>query len=309
MSSNSACNVYKLREDDPYWLDRFVQSINAITWTTIFNDVAEAIYAIRLYPFMITDNWVEKYNELIPVYNTGLQPGGDKIKRQICFRHATFDCRRATAIYERLKNARTFGDAQIFLPYIGFSHIDLSDFYGHVVYVYYAVDLASGECSVMLESDNTIVSIINGKIGEDCFYANTNAAQLFRQNLVTGTAAAAGAIAHVAAGDYVGAASTAAAGVGKIAANQVDHVARGQIGSSGVGRNGAQGAYIIIECYDPNEDLTEFASLRGRPLERATSLSGLSGYTEFADVHLNVPNALEDEKAELESLLKSGVIL
>lgn len=301
--SNSACNVYELIN-----LYNFVEELNGISISTIFTDAAQAVYAIRQYPFILS-RW---RNDLakINIYNTKLNADGFVLPRLVSFPVCEFDGRFGTSIWEELNNYRAYGDAQLFLPYIGFTSISVSDLHTHLLRVFYTIDLATGECSANIESDGVVVSVVNGTIGEDCFFANTNAAQLFKQNLTTGTATVAGTVASVAAGNYVGAAAAGVAGVASIAMNQVERTNRGQIGSAGVGRSGPQTAYIVIECYRQSEpNMQQFASLRGRPLERAVSLSGLSGYSEFADVHLNVPNALEDEKAELEGLLKSGVIL
>lgn len=52
-----------------------------------------------------------------------------------------------------------------------------------------------------------------------------------------------------------------------------------------------------------------FQAMNGYPSDVTTSLAAISGYTEVAQVHLeNMGNATADEIAEIESLLKSGVI-
>lgn len=318
MNGNAACNVYAIDSSDPYWVKSVIRALNSVNVTTIFNDVGAAVYALRTYPFDIEYKWYANYRpdgtpayEDIRIYNTDIAASAYPIKRQICFRHAVFDCRYGSVAYQQLKNARTFGGAQIYLPYIGFVPLDLTNLYNHRLVVYYSIDLATGECGVALEIEPelTTIAIVNGRIGEDSMFANSNAAQVFRQNLVTGTSAAVGSATQFEFGNYVGAVGTAVKGVGDMIMNNITSTNRGQIGSSNVGRNGPQTAYILIECYDPNENLTEFSEMRGRPLERVMHISNLSGYTEFSDVHLYTPNALKDEKDELESMLKSGVIL
>lgn len=304
---NTSCNVTRLQSTEP-----FVTNINSATMPqNIFNDTAEAIFSFRSYPFPPTLTFDVAETNKVPIFNTSIpcRPAW-KSDRIVSFEHCEFNGRYPGAIWSTIKNARYFGDVQIYLPYLGFTHLELSELFEHLVRVFYSVDLASGETTVYITSDGVIVSAINTKIGDDLFFGNTNAAQQFKQNLATGIQTAAGTVVNLVSGNYVGAGATAAGGVSTIALNQTTQIARGQIGTASTARCGPTVAFIEIECYDPSElGKTTFASLRGRPLERPMQLYELSGYTEFSDVHLNVPNALEDEKAELESLLKSGVIL
>lgn len=312
---NASCNVYRLGDKN-----KFVQKINAINVTTIFNDVGSAIYALRSYPFNISfllssgGGW-GRSRFPINILNTRLTEYGDDAyiaPRIFTFQSALFDGREGSKIFNALSSARRFGDAQIYLPYIGYTPLDLSDLRGHVLRVWYTVDIATGNTTATLDSDDVTIMVINGTLGEDHFYANTNAAQLFKQNLATGASLVAGAAVTAASGgSLVGVGGALIGGAIGIAANTTSRVSRGQIGGSGLGRSGPQIPFIMVRVWEENQTrLQQFAALHGRPLEQVRRLDRLTGYTEFNEVHLDtLSDALEAEKDEIRSLLQEGVIL
>ena len=76
-----------------------------------------------------------------------------------------------------------------------------------------------------------------------------------------------------------------------------------------VGRMDLSQAYLVIKrgvpSY-PNNWRSEF----GAPRYQEFEVSDLAGYTEFAEIHADdVTGATDDEKAEIENLLKSGVFI
>lgn len=311
-ASNSACNVYRLMDTN-----KFIKAVNGVSLQTIFTDVGSAVYTLRSYPFdaskLPSYGWGRYY---IPFHllNTSLVDVGgvQDAPRLFSFPASLFDGRSGSPTYKILSSARRFGDAQIYIPYIGFTPIDLNDLYEHVLKVCYTIDLATGNTAVTLLSDDVIVEVINGTIGEDHSFANTNAAQMFKQNLATGASLVAGAAATaLSGGSMVGIAAGLAGGVINAAANTIDRVNRGQIGGAGLGRSGPQFPYIMVRIWDEDPArLRQFAALHGRPLEQVRRLDRLTGYTEFSEIHLDgLGTALEAEKDEIRSLLQEGVIL
>ena len=47
----------------------------------------------------------------------------------------------------------------------------------------------------------------------------------------------------------------------------------------------------------------------GKPLNQEVELNTLSGYTQVSDIHLEDIDAMQDEKSNIETLLKNGVII
>ena len=63
--------------------------------------------------------------------------------------------------------------------------------------------------------------------------------------------------------------------------------------------------YLVVNR--PNVKVPDdFAKYAGRMTNKTKFVSECSGYTEFASVDVNMLTALEDEKAEIESILKGG---
>ena len=72
---------------------------------------------------------------------------------------------------------------------------------------------------------------------------------------------------------------------------------------------GVRKPYLIITRAEPNEALN-YNKYYGFPSNNAVSLKSCLGYTRVKEVHVeNVSNATITEKNEIESLLKSGVII
>jgi hypothetical protein len=69
-----------------------------------------------------------------------------------------------------------------------------------------------------------------------------------------------------------------------------------------------QYAYLILNR--PIQSLPSgFGENFGYPSNVTRTLSALTGFTQVDEVHLNGINATSDELAEIETLLKEGVIL
>ena len=60
----------------------------------------------------------------------------------------------------------------------------------------------------------------------------------------------------------------------------------------------------------PNQSLAEdYASERGYPSNITATLGDLKGFTAVESCHVGISGATDEELAEIESFLKSGVIL
>lgn len=217
-------------------------------------------------------------------------------------------------VFNNFLDYAPFTKVEIYLPYIGFVNLDTNEVMGKTLSIQYAIDYMTGIGTAFVTVDGVMIYTGEGKVGVDVTLGGRNAAEIAKNNLMTGINTA-GGIASVATGTG-GAVAGAMAGVKTLAnttasviqGNQA-HITKGSIGSSANGFYAPQNAYLIITRPTPAEPTT-YASQYGRPSGRTEQLQALSGYTVVDSVHVEgLATATSDEKTEVERLLKQGVIL
>lgn len=209
-----------------------------------------------------------------------------------------------------------FTKVEMYLPYIGFVNLDTNEVMGKTLSIQYAVDYMTGMGTAFVTADGVMIYTGEGKVGVDVTLGGRNAAEIAKNNLMTGintaggiasTAAAIGT-GGVAAGAMVGMKTLASTTASVIQGNQ-GHVTKGSIGNSANGFYAPQNAYLIITRPTPAEPAA-YASQYGRPSGKTEQLQALTGYTVVDSVHVEgITNGTQDEVTEIERLLKSGVIL
>lgn len=195
-----------------------------------------------------------------------------------------------------------FSKLSIYLPYIGVHPLNVDEFVDKVVMVRYRVDILTGACVAYIsDGDGVRYSFagscsINVPITGNSWNATINAAINIASSI--GTMVATGG-------------ATAPATVGTMAAAAVNsmkpEIERSGSLSGSAGFLNVQTPYLIIEipniAYPYNLPFYE-----GLPSYITKSLGSITGYTEVEKVHLENIVATSEEIAEIESLLKSGVI-
>lgn len=217
----------------------------------------------------------------------------------------------------RYLNYEPYCKMSIYLPYIGMRTLIPSQVVGKTISIKYIVDFTDASCTsyiFLTENGNTVLlDIARGKIGVELPISQTNAAEVQRNQLlsmltavgaVVGTAASGGSIAPVAMGTVASTLSSASQPI------------RGAVQGAGVGGianfYAPQSVYITRE-YDVTDEPSSYNEMFGRPSNKTVAnLSVLAGtgYAEVAEIHLEgLDFASEDDLAEIETMLKEGVIL
>lgn len=209
-----------------------------------------------------------------------------------------------------------FTKVEMYLPYIGFVNLDTNEVMGKSLSIKYAVDYMTGMGTAFVTADGVMIYTGEGKIGVDVSLGGRNAAEVAKNNLMTGINTAGGIAATAAAvgtGGVAAGAMTAMKTLASTTASVIQgnqgHVTKGSIGSSANGFYAPQNAYLIITRPTPAEPAS-YASQYGRPSGKTEQLQALTGYTVVDSVHVEgITNGTQDEVTEIERLLKSGVIL
>lgn len=195
----------------------------------------------------------------------------------------------------------------IYLPYIGVKDVDANDFVGHTIGVIYHGDTVTGGVTAYITKDGSVMYQYSG-----CCALNIPLSSDNWGNTISGAVQiATSLVAAGVSGGAAGVAMAAAKGAASVAANpsllspQVSH--SGAV-SGGAGCMGVQYPFVIREAVRFHST-SGFNKFSGYPSYYNRSLGKVSGFTTVLDVHLeNVP-ATNGEIAEIENLLKSGVIL
>lgn len=195
----------------------------------------------------------------------------------------------------------------IYLPYIGVKDVDANDFVGHTIGVVYHGDTVTGGVTAYITKDGSVMYQYSG-----CCALNIPLSADNWGNTISGAVQiATSLVAGAASGGAAGVGIAAAKGAASVAANpsllspQVSH--SGAV-SGGAGCMAVQYPFVIREAVRFHST-AGFNKFSGYPAYYKRLLGDVSGFTTVLDVHLeNVP-ATNGEIAEIENLLKSGVIL
>lgn len=196
-----------------------------------------------------------------------------------------------------------FTKAEIYLPYIGTHAIAVDDIMGKDVHVKYHIDILSGACAAFIKCGESVLYTFVGQCASSIPITGSD-----MTNVINGIITAAASIGSMVA---TGGASAPVAvpALASTAVNDMKPTIEKSGGMAGTGGMlGIQTPYLILSR--PNQCVPNAQNeYMGYPSFITSSLGSLSGYTEVETVHLSGLSCTDEELAEAESLLKSGVIL
>lgn len=209
-------------------------------------------------------------------------------------------------------------DTQIILhvPFCGTMEIPPYVVIGGGLSVNFRCDVFSGNvCAIILTTDRNGNSCAIASMTGNCAYpvpfsGNDNGMGDKLQALQQYYSGAIGGAGGVLSGD-VGA---AASGIDKmLGAGYTAVLARHSTFTAGQ-HGGSVAICTNLNCYveirrSAASQPAYYDALRGRPSDIGTTVSSFSGYTVFSEFHADIAGATAEEKAEIESLMREGVII
>lgn len=315
-NTTSFTQMYKVSESQ---LENLLYELNTSTFVDniqlLFNTPIDNIISLRSYPFNVTS--IASVGDMtnILISNVEMESNGYPIKKDTPIRMLEFGNIAIPTFFNNFLDYAPYTKLELYLPYIGFIPLDTNEVMGKTLTINYAVDLLTGLCTafVAVSGPYRLLITADGQMGIDVPIGGSNAAEIAKNNLITGINTGAGllssAVSAAVTGNAMGAVSTlASAGVNAINANQV-HVSKGSIGNGTTALYAPQQPFVTISRPVPRIPVS-YEEHYGRPSGLTKQLSALSGYTEVDRVHVEgLAIATEDEITEVERLLKSGVIL
>lgn len=208
--------------------------------------------------------------------------------------------------FQDVRDYSPYCKVDIFLPFIGIRSLAPEDVINCKLRVKYTVDVLTGAILAEL--------YITKRGATQCLYtyAGNGAVQIpltggDRTRLLSGIIAGATSVMGGAAiGGLAGAAAGAVHGVSGL--HNSSSVERTGNFSANAGAMGIKTPYLIINRKDAY-DAVGYNRYYGFPCNIACRLSECTGYTKVNTVHVDIFGALEEEKADIEAALHSGVVI
>lgn len=300
-------------------------SLHAFMWNNslitemqkMFNNVADAVISLNLLPLDFTDATPNRGNILMGLVDSQIET---TIAKQ---QFVTLDCGtiEINEFFASYLDYSPYSKLQIYLPYIGVKDLDIDEFMNAYISVKYVIDIVSGACVAFISKtgaidndvvqNNPILGVLYqfaGNCALNVPISGANYAQVHAAD-IGALIGGAGVLGTFLTGGM--SAPAAVTGILSTAANVVTSkpaISRGGSIPSTVGYMSIQKPYLILTrprmCLP--EDQNTFT---GYPAYVTMTPGDTSGYTEFEIIHLeNIP-ATDAEKNELETLMKTGVIL
>lgn len=198
-----------------------------------------------------------------------------------------------------------FTSVKIYLPFIGIVPLDVSYIMRSTISVKYVVDVLTGACLANVEVNRDGAGGVIFSYGGSAIVSYPISSGSY-VGVVSGAisvlAGVAGAIAS--GGSALPVVAGVASGIGK-AHTDIQH--SGQFSGS-AGAMGSKKPYLIISR-PQTRVASNIAEYSGIPSNATVKLSSCNGYTKVSEVHLSISNAFDSELAEIERLLKGGVII
>ena len=219
--------------------------------------------------------------------------------------YKTVDC-GSVVVPEYFADARDYDTpytiVELYLPFIGIVRLRTEDIIGGTVNVVYNIDLYSGACLARVYVTKLGAKQLLYNFSGNCS-TQIPLTGADRTRLLSG--AVAGATTGAVAGGWVGAIAGAVAGAWK-GGTSIDRTGGY---SANAGCMGVKTPYLLI-TRKYSYDAGSYSQFYGFPSNITVQLGTCKGYTRVKSVHItNMLRATDNEKKEIENLLKQGVII
>ena len=215
-------------------------------------------------------------------------------------RYMEFSCGtvHVQSYYGNVEDNDPYTKVQIWLPFIGFRDLSTNEVMGGNVTVKYGIDIYTGACVAMITVLRDGVTQALYSFEGNCALTEPITGADYSR-IVSGLIGLGVGVATGGVGAAIGAAN--------LLTNKNIVYSRSGSFSANAGAMGIKTPYILIRrpiAYDANF----YEDYYGNPSNNTLTLGQCSGYTRVKDMHLDSIACTADEKREIETLLKSGVI-
>lgn len=292
-------NIYDLND-----LASYLWSANGLdleTFKKIFADPISAILGLSIFPCS-PEITTQDVNVILGNIDTGV--GMRKVTNQ--YRRYDMGTLNLNEYWGGYLDYSPYTSVEIYLPYIGTRTLNADDVMGKALHLVYNIDFLSGSCCAILEVGGTVLYQFMGQCS--CPVPVTGRDMT---NLVNGVMSVVGAGVGTLVATGGNAALAGASAIGSLASHVTSSKPKieksGAMGGMG-GMLGVRKPYLVVTR--PRQALPASQNTyTGYPSYMTCMLGDLIGFTVMETVHLQDMSATDEEKAEIDRLLKSGVVL
>lgn len=218
--------------------------------------------------------------------------------------------------YNNATDISPYTQVHLFLPFIGFTELDMGEIIDSKLTIQYTIDNYTGACTaqIWIEQQNDsskrpdipekrMLYSLDGNMAMQ-IPITANSFRPMIQNAIGLIGNSIGAVNNFAMGKDMNGVGSIVNGVENIT-NSMNSVSRGGNFSGNIGYLNPLTPYIIysrVRSYDANA----YNALYGYPSNKTVILNTCVGFTAFKDVQLKI-SCTDIEKDEIETLLKNGV--
>lgn len=276
---------------DYMWSDLF----DIATWKKLFANPMDAILGLSIVPVAVPDAG----QKIVTVGNVSTGISMNVAQSQF----VEVDCGtlNINEYWGAYLDYSPYTEAELYLPYIGIHAIKTDDIMGKSVHIKYHIDILSGACCAYVKCGNSVLYEFVGQGSCSIPITGNDWTNVINGALTIGASIGTMMATGGASAPMISSAASAAVNSLKPTVER-----SGSVSGMG-GMLGIQKPYLVLTR--PRQALpSKQNTYMGYPSFITSKLGDLSGYTEVEAVHLeNIP-ATKSEIAEIESLLKDGVI-
>ena len=199
-----------------------------------------------------------------------------------------------------------YTQVSIFLPFIGVVPLSVADVMRAKLSVKYNIDSYTGACNCQISVERDGAGGVLYQFGGNCA-VNYPITGITYNTIMAAMTTVASAIAGVAS-ETVSMPMAIATSAMNLASSTRGHASRSGGFSGNSGAMGSKKPYLIISR-PITEMAVNFEQFDGLPANKQIRLSDCHGYTKCKEVHFSAIGAYKSEQDEIESLLRTGIIL
>ena len=296
-SNNGLWSIYNPTINELKSLGGYLWSSNIIEILQKFlNNPMDCI--ISLHMIYATPSTNDKQNIILGYLDSGVSAN------VVVNQFINIDCGSVNTV-EYFGDARDYvspyTDVECYLPFIGIVKLKTEDIISSNINIIYTLDVLTGAilCKIFVTKNGAKQQLytFNGNASVQIPLTGSD-----RTRLLSG--AITGAMAGITTGGLIGAVAGSVAG-GLMGGTSIER--RGNF-SANSGALGIKKPYLIISRKTPY-DADNYNDYYGYPSNKTVVLNSCKGFTRVKDIHVNIPNATNEEKNEIETLLKNGIII
>lgn len=306
---------------------RFLWNTDLTEWDSFlntlkqwFNNPLDSIISLTISPVDVFYNYETKTGATPEAVNIKLGGFDTGVQGHQCsnnYKQISLGKLSLKPYYNSFLDTNPHTKFSLYLPYISFVDIDANVLFSKgatAIEIVYNIDVLTGVCvaNILIEKES------NGTHLKHVIYTFTGnmntTIPISSANMKDFISASLGAVASAVAIGATGGTATPLV-IGSMAAQQGLNIASQKVNvqhSGGMalegGMFGMQYAYLIVTR--PREARpSNYKKINGIPSEIGGKLSQFSGFTQVSSVFVNIEGATEEEKQQIEQLLKEGIIL